>query len=183
MADKVFKKNDKTMITPHFSAREFDCKCGGDHNTCVNTELVEGLEALFDRLDCGKIIINSGYRCPQHDKRVGGSGDGTHTRGIAADIVCYDKKNKIIPVSDVCCAAQDIGFTGIANIDKTYTATHVDVRKNGTWYGDEAVPGGTSGSVTDDFYDYYGKGRVVDETIKITIEFGGKKYKGELKPE
>lgn len=76
---------------------------------------------------------------------------GQHVLGFAADIVCYDKSNKIISSKKVCCTAQDIGFNGIANIDKNYTATHVDVRSTNRWFGNEAVSGGTAGSVTNDF--------------------------------
>ena len=53
----------------------------------------------------------------------------------------------------VCCKAQDIGFTGIANITAAYQYTHVDVRPNGKWYGDEVHGNST---VTDDFYKYFG---------------------------
>ena len=52
----------------------------------------------------------------------------------------------------VCCKAQDIGFTGIANITAAYQYTHVDVRTGKKWYGDE-VHG--NNSVTDDFYKYF----------------------------
>ncbi len=54
----------------------------------------------------------------------------------------------------MCCIAQDIGFGGIANIDSTYTATHVDTRTANFWKGDEVKT--TAYSVTDDFYKYYG---------------------------
>ncbi len=54
----------------------------------------------------------------------------------------------------VCCAAQDIGFGGIANIDSTYTATHVDTRTSNFWKGDEVVT--SAYSVTGGFYKYYG---------------------------
>uniref|UniRef100_UPI0025D3B5C0 glycoside hydrolase family 25 protein n=1 Tax=uncultured Ruminococcus sp. TaxID=165186 RepID=UPI0025D3B5C0 len=51
---------------------------------------------------------------------------------------------------------QDLGFGGIANIDTTYTATHLDVRTSNIWYGNEVVNYHT---VTDDFYQYYGISR------------------------
>ena len=113
------------------------------------------LEKLYRALSCSKIIVTSGYRCPDHDKAVGGNGTGQHTKGNAADIICHGKDGSIISTKKVACKAQDIGFRGIGNIDSTYTAIHVDVRTGTKWYGDEAVRGGTSGSVTDDFYRYY----------------------------
>lgn len=144
-------------LSEHFTLKEFQCKCGQKHPTLISNELIEKLERLYTALGAGKGIVNSGYRCPTHDKRVGGSGGGQHTKGVAVDIVFYDKKGKIIGSDVVSCKAQDVGFSGIANIDKTYTATHLDVRTGKKWYGDETVT--TAASVTNDFYDYYKKTR------------------------
>lgn len=150
---KAYKYNDETQLTEHFNVSEFRCKCGGTHGTILNPELPEKLEKLHKALNCSKIIINSGYRCQSHDKAVGGSGSGHHVYGNAVDIVCYDQSGTIISSKKVSCVAQDIGFGGIANIDGTYTATHVDVRTSNFWKGDEVVT--TAHSVTDDFYKYY----------------------------
>ena len=147
--------NDETQLSAHFNAREFRCKCGKTHDTEINPNLVTNLEKLYRALSCSKIIVTSGYRCSNHDKAVGGNGTGQHTKGNAADIICYGQDGNIISTKKVACKAQDIGFRGIGNIDRTYTAIHVDVRTGAKWYGDEAVRGGTSGSVTDDFYRYY----------------------------
>lgn len=147
--------NDETQLSAHFNVREFRCKCGKTHDTELNPKLVDNLEKLYRVLDCSKIIVTSGYRCPDHDKAVGGNGTGQHTKGNAADIICYGQDGSIISTKKVAWKAQDIGFRGIGNIDSTYTAIHVDVRTGAKWYGDEAVRGGTSGSVTDDFYRYY----------------------------
>ena len=145
--------NDKTQISKHFNVSEFKCKCGRNHDILINTLLVARLEKLRETFDCSKIIVNSGYRCSTHDKNVGGSGSGQHVNGNAADIVLYDKNNKPINTKLVSCAAQDIGFGGIGNIDKGYTAIHVDVRTNNIWKGDETVNNST---LTNDFYKYYG---------------------------
>ena len=150
-----YNYNDETQLSVHFNAKEFRCKCGKTHDTELNPKLVDNLEKLYRVLDCSKIVVTSGYRCPDHDKAVGGNGTGQHTKGNAADIICHGKDGSIISTKKVACKAQDIGFRGIGNIDSTYTAIHVDVRTGAKWYGDEAVRGGTSGSVTDDFYRYY----------------------------
>ena len=173
----TYKHNNNERLTSHFSVGEFRCKCGKSHDIKIDGELVEKLEELYNLLDCSKIIVNSGYRCPDHDKNVGGSGGGMHTNGQAADIVCYDKEGKIFPAGVVCCAAQEIGFSGIANIDSTYTAVHVDTRSGNKWYGDEAVPGGTSASVCTDFYKYYGLDKAENDVKTGTIEIDGVKYK------
>lgn len=152
---KIYGHNSSEQLSEHFNVSEFRCKCGRNHNTQINTELIDKLEVLYKQLNCKKIIVNSGYRCSAHDKAVGGNGCGQHTKGNAADIVCYGSGGKIISTKKVACEAQEVGFGGIGNIDSTYTAIHVDVRTGLKWYGDEAVAGGTSGSITDDFNRYY----------------------------
>ena len=153
MAVRTYKFNDTTQLSPHFNVKEFKCKCGGSHDILISDELVDKLEKLYAKLNCSKIIITSGYRCTNHDKNVGGSGTGQHTKGNAADACCYGQDGKPISSKIVCCAAQDIGFSGIANINTSYQYTHVDVRSGSKWYGDETK--GNS-SVTADFYTYFG---------------------------
>ncbi|MBR2085766.1 MAG: hypothetical protein IJ906_01275 [Oscillospiraceae bacterium] len=148
-----FEFNDTTQLSPHFNISEFRCKCCKEHETLNNPELIEKLEKLYAALNCSKIIVTSGYRCAAHDKNVGGSGTGQHTFGNAADICCYGQDGQPISSKAVCCKAQDIGFRGIANITAAYIYTHVDVRPNGKWYGDEVHGNST---VTDDFYKYFG---------------------------
>lgn len=149
---KTYEYSDKTQLSPHFNAREFRCKCGKEHDFQIADELIDKLEKLYAALNCSKIIITSGFRCVAHDKSVGGSGTGQHTLGNAADICCYGQDGQPISSKIVCQKAQDIGFTGIANITAAYIYTHVDVRPNGKWYGDEVH---SNGSVTDDFYKYF----------------------------
>lgn len=155
---KTFVSNNTTQISDHFNISEFKCKCGKSHDIKLDSNLIDKLESLYKALNCSKIIINSGYRCHDHDKKVGGNGTGQHTKGTAADIVCYNQNGEIISSKKVCCAAQDIGFNGIANIDSVYTATHVDVRLASLkWFGNEAIgAAGTNNSVTSDFYKYFG---------------------------
>lgn len=150
---KTYKYNDKTQLSTHFNAREFRCKCGKSHSTKISDELLDKLERLYSALGASKGIITSGYRCTAHDKAVGGSGGGQHTKGTAVDIIFYDKDGNPISSKIVSCKAQDLGFGGIANITDEYIYTHLDVRTSGTYKGDE-----TKGynSVTTDFYTYYG---------------------------
>ena len=129
--------NDSTQLSPHFNAREFRCSCGKSHGTLIASKLVDKLETLYTALNCSKIIVTSGYRCPEHDKAVGGTSSGQHTKGTAADVCCYGQDGQPISSKTVCCKAQDLGFTGIANITSSYQYTHLDVRTTGKWYGDE----------------------------------------------
>ena len=145
--------NDNTQLSPHFNAREFRCQCGQSHETLIASELVDKLETLYTALNCSKIIVTSGYRCPEHDKAVGGTSSGQHTKGTAADVCCYGQDGQPISSKTVCCKAQDLGFGGIANITSSYQYTHLDVRTGYRWLGDETKGNGT---VTEDFYKYFG---------------------------
>lgn len=41
-------------------------------------------------------VINSGFRTPEYNKKVGGVGDSAHTLGLAADIAVNDKTRDVI---------------------------------------------------------------------------------------
>ena len=164
MAILTYKFDDQTQLSPHFKAREFRCQCGKTHETLIASKLVDKLEALYTALNCSKIIVTSGYRCPEHDKAVGGTSSGQHTKGTAADVCCYRQDGQPISSKTVCCKAQDLGFTGIANITSSYQYTHLDVRTSGKWYGDEVYGNGT---VTDDFYKYFGMEKSEPETKNL----------------
>ena len=153
MSVNHYDYNDNTQLSPHFNAREFRCQCGQSHETLIASELVDKLEALYTALNCSKIIVTSGYRCPEHDKAVGGTSSGQHTKGTAADVCCYGQDGQPISSKAVCCKAQDLGFGGIANITAAYQYTHLDVRTGYRWLGDETKGNGT---ITDDFYKYFG---------------------------
>ena len=173
-----YKCTENKQITTHFNALEFRCKCGQNHDTEINTALCEKLETLFESLNCSKIIITSGFRCPSHSVKVGGYASDEHTKGNAADIICYDKSGKVIDTRLVCCAAQDLQFSGIGRIDNS--AVHVDVSLNRKWYGDE-MTGYVSQSIPDmDFYSYFGMQKKTKKQVKITVEFDDHKYSGLL---
>ena len=164
MSINRYDYNNSTQLSPHFNAHEFRCSCGKIHETLISSELIEKLEALYTTLNCSKIIVTSGYRCPDHDKAVGGTSSGQHTKGTAADVCCYGQDGQPISSKTVCCKAQDLGFTGIANITSSYQYTHLDVRTSGRWYGDETKGNGT---ITDDFYKYFGMEKSEPETKNL----------------
>lgn len=169
MSIKTYAFDANVQLSPHFNSNEFRCKCGKNHDLMIDDDLIIKLEQLYDKLGCCSITINSGFRCIEHDKKVGGNRRGMHTMGKAADIVCKQvvSNNRLIIGSPlVCCAAQDIGFGGIANINASRTSTHVDVRVGSKYYGDEVR--GTS-SVTKDFYDYFNIPRENEKDDNVVI--------------
>lgn len=163
------KYDDNTQLTAHFNAHEFKCKCGKPHDFELSDELVTKLERLYEKLNCSKIIVTSGFRCTAHDKSVGGSGTGQHTKGTAADICCYGQDGNPISSKIVCCTAQDLGFGGIANITSEYIYTHVDVRTGLRWLGDETV---SNNSVTSDFYQYFAPSKDAKNGIDLSEHNG-----------
>ena len=161
MSVNHYDYNDNTQLSLHFNVREFRCSCGKSHETLLASELVDKLEALYTALNCSKIIVTSGYRCPDHDKAVGGTSSGQHTKGTAADVCCYGQDGQPISSKTVCCKAQDLGFGGIANITAAYQYTHLDVRTGYRWLGDEVKGNST---VTEDFYKYFGIKKATETT-------------------
>ena len=166
---KTYPFTDDTQLTPHFNAHEFKCKCGQPHDFQLADVLVGKLEELYGKLNCSKIIVTSGFRCAAHDKNVGGSGTGQHTKGNAADICCYGQDGNPISSKIVCCTAQDLGFGGIANITSEYIYTHVDVRTGLRWLGDETV---SNNSVTSDFYQYFAPSKDAKNGIDLSEHNG-----------
>lgn len=71
----------------HFKIDEFDCSCCGKN--WVNPALIKELDKVRTELGL-PIKVVSGYRCPAHNKAVGGVKDSQHVLGQAADITCSD---------------------------------------------------------------------------------------------
>jgi uncharacterized protein YcbK (DUF882 family) len=75
-------------LTKNFSRSEFDSKDGSTmpQDVLVNIQkLANQLQTLRDAI--GKpITINSGYRSPSHNKRIGGVLNSQHVLGKASDI-------------------------------------------------------------------------------------------------
>lgn len=68
----------------HFKVKEFACK-DGSPVVFIDEFLYEVLDILRNKL--GKpVIINSGYRTPEWNKKCNGAKYSYHMRGMAADI-------------------------------------------------------------------------------------------------
>lgn len=115
-------------ISTNFKAKEFDCKCGKYCRvTVIDYSLVEKLQKIRNHFN-KPVIINSGYRCAQHNRNVGGASRSQHLFGKAADIVVQGVEPELVAKY-----AEAIGFKGIGRY-KTFT--HVDVRaKKARWNG------------------------------------------------
>lgn len=116
------------QITPHFKVREFRCKDGSDV-VFVSLRLAELLEQI--RVHFGAAVtINSAYRTPNHNAKVGGTSRSQHLYGLAADIEV--KGHSPAEVADY---AETL-LAGTGGIGRYDGFTHVDVRQEkGRWRG------------------------------------------------
>lgn len=73
------------QLSAHFKVREFACRSGADA-VLIAPRLVMVLESI--RAHFGSAVtINSGYRTPEYNAKVGGVAHSQHCYGTAADIV------------------------------------------------------------------------------------------------
>lgn len=101
-------------LSTHFTAKEAACHhCGLAY---VRKELLSALEELREAFDQPIKIVDM-YRCPEHNKAVGGAGASQHTEGKAADLAT------LVPLST---ARRVSKFRGIGR--RGNYASHVDVR-------------------------------------------------------
>lgn len=146
MATNTYKKGQKTKLSENFNSLEFDCHGSGCcSETIVNPKLVEYVQKIRDHF--GKsITVTSGYRCPVHNKRIGGATGSRHSKGDAADIVVSG-----VAPREVAKYAESIGIKGIGlyetNADGHFT--HVDTRDvKSFWYGQNEAKRTTFGGST-----------------------------------
>lgn len=78
-------KQTNGKLSEHFDADEFVCHCCGRGADKIDKKLIELLERLRALAEA-PIHINCGYRCPKHNREVGGVDNSQHTKGTAADI-------------------------------------------------------------------------------------------------
>ena len=109
----------------YFKREEFACRCGCGLDT-IDFATVAACEAIRKHFDRPVTVI-SGIRCPEHNRRVGGSKKSQHLRGRAADIQVSDTPPHLVAE-----LARDMGLSV-----GEYTAfTHIDTREGqATWNG------------------------------------------------
>ena len=124
------KKDGEKKLSSNFKVKEFACKDGSDA-VLVAPRLVMVLQSIRDHF--GKAVsINSGYRTPQYNTKVGGVDQSQHCYGTAADITV-----KGVSVEKVAAYARKImPDWGGVGIYKARGFTHIDVRETRSdWNG------------------------------------------------
>ena len=121
-------KDGDTKLSTNFRVREFKCNDGSDV-VFISDALVNILQAV--RTNFGKpVTINSAYRTPAYNKKVGGAAQSQHLYGMAADIVVAGVEPKKVAAY----VEKLMPTTGGIGIYSTFT--HVDVRRaKSRWNG------------------------------------------------
>jgi uncharacterized protein YcbK (DUF882 family) len=112
----------------HFSFDEMKCKCGCETNECEQG-IYDALEKLRAAVSAAlkkdtPIHVTSAYRCPKHNKAVGGAYASQHVLGRAADV--YVSGQTPIWLEKIARSIPEI--KGIGRDDHKMFV-HVDVRK------------------------------------------------------
>ena len=110
------------QLSNNFWRYEFACRCGCGFDT-VDAELIRVLEDLRAKLGGRRVHINSGCRCPGHNRDEGGADDSMHLQGKAADFWVDDVHPDI--VADY---LEDL-YPDCYGIGRYVGRTHLDVRK------------------------------------------------------
>lgn len=105
----------------NFKCEETACKCGCGKNE-MQQDIIDVAQAIREAV--GKPLkVTSGYRCKEHNKKIGGSSTSYHLKGEGIDLVCPSLSGKeLFAVADKVEGADGlIWYEGQRNI-------HVDTR-------------------------------------------------------
>lgn len=118
---RKYKRGVRTQLTKNFYSTEFDCKCNNPDCkwTIIDLDHVRKLQKLRDFFN-DAVIITSGYRCPAHNKAVGGATRSRHVAGDACDIMLTKTSPNIVANK-----AEEMGFAGVGRYNRF---THIDSR-------------------------------------------------------
>lgn len=113
-------------LSPYFWRSEFRCKGCTNESPCwrggtdtADVELIDVLNGIRSHYQ-KPVIINSGHRCPEYNKRVGGARNSQHVYGRAADFVVQG-----VDPAEVYAWCDTWHKGGLGKYD---TFTHIDTR-------------------------------------------------------
>ncbi len=116
-------------LTNNFNKSEFECNCGCE----MPNEVFLQIQKLASQLQCIRdfirfpIKITSAYRCPSHNKEIGGVSNSQHILGKASDIQVSDSSPEAI--YQVIDTLAEYGHVLQGGLGLYNTFTHYDIRK------------------------------------------------------
>lgn len=116
-------KDGGKKLSTNFTVKEFACKDGSDA-VLVAPRLVMVLQTIRDHFGTA-VTINSGYRTPQYNTKVGGVAHSQHCYGTAADITVRGQT----PAAVAAYARQLMPDWGGVGVYSQKGFTHIDVRE------------------------------------------------------
>jgi zinc D-Ala-D-Ala carboxypeptidase len=102
----------------YFDTSEFDCPIAGQGDK-MDQSFLKALDNAR-HIASTPFRITSGYRCPEHNKNVGGVPGSSHTKFVACDIHCDDSARRFLIVSALLKA-------GITRIGISHNFIHCDM--------------------------------------------------------
>lgn len=121
-------KDGGRKLSQNFQVKEFACNDGSDV-IFISPELVTILQAIRSHFN-KPVTINSGYRTPEYNKKVGGATQSQHLYGTAADIAVSGVSPK-----DVAAFAETLLYNR-GGIGIYAGFTHIDTRETKSrWNG------------------------------------------------
>ena len=82
MSTAILNQTNNDRLAQHFKAKEFRCK-DGTKEFLWAPELLAVLERIRNNFN-EPVIINSGYRTPTWNAKIGGAKNSYHMKGMAA---------------------------------------------------------------------------------------------------
>lgn len=123
-------KDGGKKLSTHFKVKEFACKDGSDA-VLVAPRLVMVLQSIRSHFGAA-VTINSGYRTPQYNTKVGGVAQSQHCYGTAADITVKGQT----PAAVAAYARQLMPDWGGVGVYSQKGFTHIDIREaRADWNG------------------------------------------------
>lgn len=116
----IVETDKQKQIAKHFLGKEMACKDGAKEYMYA-PELMNVLDNIRDHFN-KPVIINSGYRTPEWNMKVGGAKNSYHVKGMAADIVVKDVNPKQV-------AEYASSIMGDGGVIRYTNFVHVDVRE------------------------------------------------------